>query len=70
MIDEAGCGSFVPAGDVSALQQEIQRFKRMNAEDRESMGMRGRKWLLENRDYGILAQEYLRILLPQESAIN
>lgn len=65
MINEAGCGSFVQAGDVSSLREEIQRFKRMSAQDREAMGARGREWLLKNRDYRVLAQDYLRILLPE-----
>lgn len=70
MINEADCGSFVPAGDVPALQEEIQRFKAMSALDRESMGIRGREWLLENRDYRVLAQDYLRILLPDNTAAS
>ena len=64
MINEAECGTFVPAGDVPALQEEIQRFKGMNAGKRASMGARGRDWLLENRDYRVLAEDYLRILFP------
>lgn len=64
MINEADCGSFVPSGDVPALRDEIQRYKAMSPSDREAVGMRGRQWLLENRDYRVLAQDYVRILLP------
>jgi glycosyltransferase involved in cell wall biosynthesis len=65
MINEADCGTFVRAGDAPALRDEIRRYSRMTAVERASIGERGRRWLLENRDYAILAQEYLKILLPR-----
>lgn len=64
MINEADCGTFVAAGNASALQDEIRRYSRMTAEDREEIGTRGREWLLKRRSYTNLAQDYLRILLP------
>lgn len=64
MINEAECGTFVPAGDVLALRDEIRRFAAMTAEQREAMGKRGRAWVLENRDYGMLADQYLQVLSP------
>jgi len=67
MIDEAECGTFVPAGDAVALRDEIRRFAGMAAEDREAMGERGRAWLLANRDYRALAEDYLAVLLPHEA---
>ncbi len=63
MINEAGSGTFVPAGDVSALRQEILRYAAMQTSEREAVGARGRAWLLENRSYAALAQNYLPILL-------
>jgi glycosyltransferase involved in cell wall biosynthesis len=63
MINEADCGSYVPAGDVSALMQEVVRYAQMDIEERRAIGIRGRAWLLENRSYSKLAQEYLKILL-------
>lgn len=67
MITEAECGSFVPAGDVAALRREIERYHDMDPVAREAMGERGRGWLLANRDYEVLAEEYLRILFPSPS---
>lgn len=64
MINEADCGTFVPAGDPDALHAEILRYVARTAADRESIGQRGRSWLLANRDYRVLAEEYLRVLLP------
>jgi glycosyltransferase involved in cell wall biosynthesis len=68
MINEAECGTFVPAGDVAALRDEIRRFAGMAAEEREAMGERGRTWLLANRDFRVLAEDYLKVLLPREGA--
>ncbi|MCS5585334.1 glycosyltransferase family 4 protein [Marinobacter sp.] len=58
MINEAGCGSFVPAGDVDALVEELRRFAQMNTSDRDAIGTHGRTWLLENRTYDKLADEF------------
>lgn len=61
MIDEAGGGSFVPAGDVAALRHEIQRYADMPEEQRLKMGTASRNWLLCNRRYEKLAADYLKL---------
>lgn len=63
MINEAGSGSFVPAGDAQALKVEIERFVQMTGEDRAAMGAAGRDWLLRNRNYQQLANQYLGVAL-------
>lgn len=62
MIDESGCGVFVPAADVDALVAAVRNMKSKSVEERSAMGERGRQWLLENRRYSKLAQDYLSIL--------
>jgi glycosyltransferase involved in cell wall biosynthesis len=62
MINEADCGTYVPAGDVSALRKEIKRYAAMPPEERADIGARGRAWIMANRTYGKLAQDYLKIL--------
>ena len=59
MINEADCGTFVPAEDISALRSEIERYVSMSSEDRALIGARGREWLLKNRTFETLAQNYL-----------
>jgi glycosyltransferase involved in cell wall biosynthesis len=66
MINEAECGGYVPAGDVAALRSEILRYVFMDANQRDAIGMRGREWILANRRYQTLAQNYLRILFAQD----
>ena len=63
MINEAGCGSFVPAGNVLDLKNEILRFYCMSPTERREIGTRGRLWLLEHRSYKKLAADYLEIIL-------
>lgn len=69
MINEARCGTYVPAGDVPALAAEFRRYASMSPAERSEIGQRGRAWILEHRNYRGLAEEYLSILLP-DSAYN
>lgn len=64
MINEAGSGTYVPAGDVTALRSEIERFASLPGSQREQMGLAGRTWIVANRPYSVLAEEYLTILFP------
>lgn len=66
MINEADCGSYVPAGDVTALQKEVERYAQMSEEERVVVGARGKHWLLANRQYPKLAAEYLAIMLDSK----
>jgi glycosyltransferase involved in cell wall biosynthesis len=61
MINESGCGTFVPAGDAIALAGEIRRLKMLPESERRAIGGRGRTWILRNRRYGDLAAKYLEI---------
>lgn len=62
MVNEAGCGVYVPAEDTNALKDEIERFASMPKSDLHGMGERGRQWILENRQFDKLADKYLDII--------
>ncbi len=64
MINEADCGTYVPAGDVAALCAEVLRYSLLPESERNAMGARGREWILAHRSYEELAREYLAILFP------
>jgi glycosyltransferase involved in cell wall biosynthesis len=66
MINEAECGSYVPAGDVTALQNEVKRYAQMPEAERVVIGARGKSWLLANRRYPKLAADYLAIMLDSK----
>jgi len=62
MINEAACGTYVPAGDVNLLNREISRYYNMSKDERCEIGARGKAWLMKNRLYKKLAMNYLNIL--------
>lgn len=62
MINEAGCGFFVPPADFQALKAKILELKAMSPAELDAIGQRGRKWIMQNRTYKKLAEEYLRVL--------
>ncbi len=72
MINEADCGTYVPACDVPALMKEVLRYAALPEKERLKIGARGKAWLLENRSYPKLAKQYLDIMLnkaPQARCI-
>lgn len=69
MINEAQCGTYVPAGDMTALRAEVLRYTQMDTQQREAMGLRGRAWIVSKRRYETLAQDYLKILFPVQPGI-
>ena len=66
MINDSGCGVFVPANDVNAVIETILDMKIKSKDERLLMGLRGREWLLQNRAYSKLSEEYLSILFPSD----
>lgn len=62
MLNEAGCGSFVPSGDAKALHVEIERYVDMPAPERLAMGQAGRRWVLNNRKFSTLAEHYIALI--------
>lgn len=65
MINEAACGTFVPAEDAKSLAQEIGKYRAMSETERRKLGENSRAWLKENRDYRDIAQTYLDIALQK-----
>ena len=67
MVEEAGAGTSVPAGDPSALRLEILRLAALPEAARARTGAAGREWLLRCRRYKTLAEDYLRLALPDRA---
>ena len=65
MINEAGCGQFVPAENVPALKHAILLNSNMPKHELEAMGARGKAWLSAERQYGTLAKRYAKILFDE-----
>ena len=66
MVDESGAGFFVPAEDVDAVVEKILLLKGMSIQDRKEMGIKGREWILQNRNYKKLALDYAEIIFSDK----
>lgn len=62
MVNEANCGLYVPAEDGEALMKGIEIMTAKSEEELEEMGQRGRDWLIQNRQWNTLADNYLSII--------
>jgi glycosyltransferase involved in cell wall biosynthesis len=62
MVNEAECGVFVPAGGAAALAEQLTRMASWSDDELSRIGLNGRRWLLANRSYRALAEEYLKVL--------
>jgi glycosyltransferase involved in cell wall biosynthesis len=67
MINEAKCGYFVPAENPYALVKKIKEMKSMTKSKLRVMGVRGRSWILKNRKYDILADNYLNLIFKSKN---
>jgi glycosyltransferase involved in cell wall biosynthesis len=61
LINEAGCGIVVPAGDPERLAAAILEYYYMDRGQLEETGRKGREFVLENRTFAKLASDYRKI---------
>lgn len=59
---EYNCGISVPAGDVKHLKEGVEKLINMSEEERREMGQNGRKAVLDNFQYKILAEKFLEVM--------
>ncbi len=62
MINEAGCGIFVESENEEELANAIHRLSKLDEDNRREIGQKGREWLIENRKFENLAEDYLKLL--------
>lgn len=62
MINEAECGFFIPAGNKEALESKVLEIIQMDKNQLSEMGLRGKRWLLNNRQYPDLAKQYINFI--------
>jgi glycosyltransferase involved in cell wall biosynthesis len=61
MLNESGCGVFVPADDVRELITTLRVMAAKSVEEMQGMGAAGRNWLLANRPWRVIARQYLAL---------
>ena len=62
MLNEADCGYVVEAEDPHALFEIINCLLLVDKNELLKKGLNGRKWLIENRSYSILADSYYKLI--------
>jgi len=62
MINEASSGFFVPAEDEDALINKLQQIIEINLDELNNMGVAGKEWILKNRDWDIVAKNYIDVI--------
>jgi len=59
MINEANCGEFVTATSSRELKTILLKYAGLGKSELETIGQRGKSWILRRRTYSHLAKEYL-----------
>ena len=62
MLNEADCGYVVKAEDPNELLKIINELLLIDKNELVKKGLNGRKWLVENRNYSILADNYYKLI--------
>lgn len=62
LVEEAGCGMTVPAEDVCAFAEAVNRIRDLSPAERIRLGQNGRGFVQEHHDYRVLASQFLNAL--------
>ena len=62
VVERVGCGICVEAENSRLVADAILELVGMSREEREKMGERGKKYTLENLEWGILAKQFLNAM--------
>lgn len=60
-IAEADCGLTIEPESPEAIIKAVTTLKKMSLSEREKMGANGKKWVLENAEYTVLAEKFLKV---------
>lgn len=60
-VAEAGCGITIEPESPEAILEAVESLKKISQLERERMGAKGKKWVLENAEYTILAKKFLQV---------
>lgn len=70
MINEAQNGFVVPSSDEIALFNKINEISLLSKKELSEIGDRGRKWIIENRQWETLANDYLKLMIKLKDQIS
>lgn len=69
-VSEAGCGLTVKPEDPQAVAEGIRSLLALSEDERKKMGQRGRKFVMANHTYPVLAKRFLEIMGQSEMPDN
>lgn len=61
-VAEATCGYTVPPGQPEAIREAVLKIAALPLEERIAMGARGKKFILAEQTYSVLANRFLRVI--------
>ena len=59
IVSEAHCGITIDPENSEAIAAAVLKLKGLTPEERESMGLRGREYILANHEYDVLAKRFI-----------
>lgn len=65
-VAESGAGITCPPEDSAAIRSAILELRDLGEDARKEIGFRGKKWLIENRNYVVLAKQFLDGVFAEE----
>ena len=69
MINEADCGIFIDSNNTEDMKTAILRMVNLNDQELKELGLKGRRWIYENRTYSKLALDYLNKIVKLKSNV-
>ncbi len=60
-VEECGCGLVIKPDDTQAIIDGIKKLRDMSPDEREQMGLRGRKEVLSKYTYEVLAEQFAKL---------
>lgn len=61
-VEEAKCGITVEPGNSRAIADAINKIMQMGNDELAKMGENGKRWVLENNDYSVLARKFINLM--------
>jgi glycosyltransferase involved in cell wall biosynthesis len=57
-VEKSGCGWVIPEVSVEEVAQSVLKMSRLDKEERQKMGQRGKEYVLQNHTFQVLAARY------------
>ena len=70
MLNEAGSGAFIKGNDSEELANVLSYYISLSENELKQIGERGKDWIIQNRMYEHLAEQYLQKILEVRESCN